>query len=395
MARVLMLTRYGRLGASSRVRSFAYVPHLQQAGFDVEVAPLFDDDYVARLYDGRPRGAAKSVRAYLGRVKAILGARDVDLVWAEKELFPFLPPGVDLAFARRFPRFVLDLDDAVFHRYDLHKSALVRRVLGRRVDRLMRAADLVTVGSPYLAERARSAGARRVERLATTVDLDAYRRPADRPDDGRVRVGWIGTPRTARYLAPLESVFAEVARETGAWFTLIGAGPDALSGVPNTERRPWSEETEVAELARCDVGIMPLPDKPFERGKCAYKLVQFQALGVPVVASPVGMNVEVVGAGTSGRLAASPEEWRDALLALVNDASARAAMGAAGQARVASEASLQVTAPRLIQLLRETLGQGDDGPTSSPGPDVESQVALRAADAQDVRSSRSTSGAAR
>jgi glycosyltransferase involved in cell wall biosynthesis len=360
---VLALTRYGRLGASSRVRTLAYLPHLAAAGLAVEVAPLFDDDYVARLYDGRPRSRRAVARAYLSRARRLLAARDVDVLWVEKELFPYLPAALDLALARRAKSLVLDFDDAVFHRYDRHRSALVRGLLGRRIDRLMRAADAVVAGNPYLAERARAAGARRVELLPTVVDLERY--PAARPRaDAAVRIGWIGTPRTAAYLAPLEPTFAAVARATGARFVLIGAGAAALASVPGVERRAWSEATEAEDLASCDIGVMPLPDEPFERGKCAYKLVQLQALGLPVVASPVGVNATFVEHGVNGLLARDPAEWHAALVALAADPALRARMGADGRRRVAADFALQATAPRLVRLLLE-LANADRPPVGS------------------------------
>jgi glycosyltransferase involved in cell wall biosynthesis len=352
MASVLALTRYGRLGASSRVRTLAYLPHLAAAGLAVEVAPLFDDDYVARLYDGRPRSRRAVARAYLSRARRLLAARDVDVLWVEKELFPYLPAALDLLLARRAKTLVLDYDDAVFHRYDRHRSALVRGLLGRRIDRLMRAADVVVAGNPYLAERARAAGARRVEMLPTVVDLERY--PAARSrTEAAARIAWIGTPRTAAYLAPLEPTFAAVARETGARFVLIGAGADALASVPGVERRAWSEATEVQDLSACDVGIMPLPDGPFERGKCAYKLVQLQALAIPVVASPVGVNATFVEHGVNGLLASDPAEWHAALTALAADPALRARLGAAGRRRVEADFALHTTAPQLVRLLQE------------------------------------------
>jgi len=361
------MTRYGRLGASSRQRSLAYVPALRAAGFDVEVAPLFDDAYVERLYDGRRKPLGGVARAYGGRLARLLSRRRADVLWVEKELFPYLPPAADLLLARRFPRVVLDFDDAVFHRYDRHRSGLVRRLYSDRIDRLMRAADAVAAGSPYLAERARSAGARRVMDLPTVVDLERYVPAAEPRDGGPVRIGWIGTPRTARYLEPLSETFAGVCADGAARMILIGAGDDALRDVPGVERRAWAEDSEVRDLAACDVGVMPLPDEPFERGKCGYKLIQFHALGKPVVASPVGVNRTLIEPGVNGLLARDAQEWRDGLRALVEDAAARRAMGGEGRRRVEERYSLQAQAPRLVALFRELCAPGVPVAADAPG----------------------------
>ena len=149
--RVLLLSRYGERGASSRVRSFQYLPHLRASGFDVTVAPLFDDGYLERIYAGRRPGWAAVGGAYGARVLRLFGSRQHDLVWVEKELFPWLPAWADLVLARIAPRLVLDYDDAIFHRYDAHRSRFVRRVLGGKIDAVMRAADLVLAGNDYLA----------------------------------------------------------------------------------------------------------------------------------------------------------------------------------------------------------------------------------------------------
>ena len=134
---------------------------------------------------------------------------------------------------------------------------------------------------------------------------------------------------------------------------LIGAGPEALAGVAGVEARPWSADTEVGHLQSIDAGLMPLPDHPFERGKCGYKLVQFMACGKPVVASPVGVNGSLVEHGSTGFLADSPAQWRAALLALAGDPELCARLGAAGRRKVEAELSVAAIGPRLAGLLSE------------------------------------------
>ena len=350
--RVLLLSRYGPLGASSRVRSLQYLPYLAQQGIDVDVAPLFDDDYVERLYDGRRPRWGSVAASYGARLMRLLRGSQHDIVWVEKELFPWLPAFADLILARRAPRLVLDYDDAVFHRYDRHRRAWVRRIFGGKIDAVMRAADLVLVGNDYLGSRARDAGARRIEQLPTVVDTTCYV-PAESTPGDTFTVGWIGTPRTAAYLEPITPALAEV----DARFILIGAGPNALAGLPRVERPPWSESTEVRDLQRVDVGMMPLPDEPFERGKCGYKLVQYMACGKPVVASPVGVNTELVEPGLNGYLSRTPEEWRDALTTLAADGELRKRLGTNGRRRVEAEYSLAAMQQRLAEMFRELVSE--------------------------------------
>ena len=122
--------------------------------------------------------------------------------------------------------------------------------------------------------------------------------------------------------------------------------------IPGHVNVPWREETEATEVSRFDVGVMPLPDEPFERGKCGYKLIQYMACGIPVVASPVGVNRQIVRHGESGFLASTAEEWIQALQLLHGDVALRKRMGAAGRRFFEREYSLQSTAPRLAEILR-------------------------------------------
>ncbi len=345
--RILALTRYGRLAASSRLRTHQYTPFLEGKGIHLQCEPFFDDAYVRAIYDNGNR--LGSVMGYFARRARILASRtEADAVWLEKEAFPWLPWIVEGAFLPRSIPLVVDCDDAIFHRYDRHPLGLVRMALGDKIDAVMRRADLVIAGSLYLADRARSAGARRVEVIPTVVDLDRY--PAARPKANAhpVVIGWIGSPRTAPYLHSVERLLSQM---PGISCVAIGAREDQVAGGPFAAR-PWSEATEVELLQRIDIGIMPLPDEPWTRGKCGYKLIQYMACGLPVVASPVGANTDIVRHGETGFLASTEEQWAEALARLVAQADLRRRMGSAGRQGVQAEFSLQVLAPRLEGLLR-------------------------------------------
>lgn len=351
LMRVLVLTRYDRLGASSRVRFLQYLPYLKARGFSIQVAPLLDDDYVRGLYGGRRKHYADILRAYRERIRLLRQSRSrFDLVWIEKELFPWLPAWGERWLNRLGVPYVVDYDDATFHQYDRHRRGGVRRLLGGKIDEVMRRAALVVVGSDYLAERARQAGAGRVEYLPTVIDLDRYT-ATPKSENDLFTIGWIGVPVTAPFLQIVGPALAVVCRGGAARVVLVGAGAGKPDGVPG-QVRPWSEETEVSEVQSFDAGIMPLPDAPFERGKCGYKLIQYMACGRPVVASPVGINGKIVEEGVNGFLAAGPEDWTRALCALRDNPALRERMGREARKKVEREYCLQVTAPRLLRLLQ-------------------------------------------
>lgn len=348
--KVLLLSRYSSLGASSRVRCYQYLPYLRDHGFSIDVAPLLDDGYIQQLYAGKRKHISLIIRAYMHRLSILLNARSYDLLWIEKELFPWLPAWAEGLLAKMKIPYIVEYDDAIFHRYDLFPNKAVRAVLGGKIDAVMCSASIVIAGNDYLAKRAMLAGAKRVEILPTVIDLERYK-PNQNINSHIFTIGWIGTPVTSRYLHHVRSALAEVCQNNRARVVLVGSGPVSLNGVP-VEVRPWYEETEVEDIRSFDVGIMPLPDSPWERGKCGYKLIQYMACSRPVVASPVGANKQIVEDGVNGFLASTKDEWVRALNTLINDHDLRVRMGNAGRKKVEMHYCLQVTAPRLAKILR-------------------------------------------
>ena len=354
MSRLLVLTRYTRQGASSRLRIMQYQPYLEASGIELRFASLFDDAYLDSVYTGR-RSSIAGGRALLRRLSQMRAAREADLVWLEKEALPWVPWALErLALPRHVP-IVTDYDDAIFHRYDEHRLGAVRALLGNKIDNVMRRSALVTAGNAYLADRAHRAGAQKVTIVPTVVDLDAYTLASTETPKSPQRVGWIGTPQTWDALA--RSIYTTLLPELsaqGAVFRAVGA-----SLQPRTEDRleviPWSEAEEVRLIQGMDIGVMPMPDTPWTRGKCGYKLIQYMACGLPVVAAPVGVNTQIVEHGVNGFLASTDQEWREALSTLLANPELRRRMGAAGRKKVEEHYSLQVWGPRVAELLRSVI----------------------------------------
>ncbi len=324
----------------------------------IQTQALLDDAYLTRKYAGLPV-MASALRCYARRALSRTLRVAPDIWWIEKELWPFVPAAVERTLLRRRP-YVLDLDDAIFHTYDLHPNPRVRRWLGDTIDRLMNGAALVTAGNDYLAARARAAGAPWVEVLPTVIDLERYPQPRREPSDtAMTTVGWIGSPATSHYLQQLAQPLLRLSGERRLRLLVVGAADVQLPGV-EVESVPWSATTEAELIARFDIGVMPLSDSPWERGKCGYKLIQYMACGVPVVASPVGVNRSLVSDGVNGFLAADAAGWYEALKRLADDAALRGRLGAAGRLRVESDYCVQVTAPRLARWLH-TVATGRKG----------------------------------
>lgn len=350
--KVRVLSRYGRTGASSRLRFMSYEAALRDAGIAMEVMPLFDDEYLKALYGHRSKGG-QMASGYAKRLRDMLSPGDADLFWFQSEALPWVPWAIEQQLLPDgIPR-AIDCDDAIFHRYDSHNSAFVRRVLGQKVDKSFANASIVTAGNSYLASRAKAAGAPNVEIVPTVVDIDRYPEANKSGRSGKPIIGWIGTPNTwAEYIDPKLNLLQNIARENDAIIRGIGA-PDM--SIENVETIRWSEEAEGTMIADCDIGIMPLSDAPFARGKCGYKLIQFMACGLPVVASPVGVNVELVKHGINGFLAETDEEWATALQRLCADPELRISMGKANRDLIRRDYSLQAWGPRVAKILESAV----------------------------------------
>ena len=356
--RVLALPRYSSLGPSSRIRFYQYIPYLASNGVELQVAPLLDDNYVSGLYAGKHQSSLRVAKDYASRLARLFTVGSFDLLWIEKELFPWLPKWVEGLLAKTGISYVVDYDDAVFHRYDMHANPLIRASLGKGIDAVMRHAGIVVAGNDYLAGRARRAGAGRIEYLPSVVDTNRYSIHENAGE--KFRIGWIGSPVTAPYLGLVRDALEQASQQLDAQLVLVGAGSqDPLPGLEK-EVLTWSEAGEVAAIQSFDVGIMPLPDGPFERGKCGYKLIQYMACGLPVIASPVGVNTRIVEQGRTGFLASSTADWVEAFIALARNVGMRSTMGKAGRQKIEQEYSLQMAAPRLLEILTNATAKKAD-----------------------------------
>jgi len=354
--KILLLSKYSRKGASTRLRSLQYLPYMESKGFHVTVTSLFDDQYLDQLYRHGKRAPLRMMMLYLRRLFVLLGAFRYDLIWVEKEIFPYMPALAERLLHRLGKRYVVDYDDAIFHNYDLSGSPVLRKLLGRKIDIVMRYASCVVTGNDYLASRAKAAGAVCVELVPTVVDARRYNSKESSLAVSPV-IGWIGSPSTQCYVADIAQALTSLCQTHNARLLLVGASVDIATEFPgiDVEVVPWSETSEAELIAQMDIGIMPLPDGPWEKGKCGYKLIQYMACGIPVIASPVGVNVDIVGTSQCGLLAANVAEWEAALTQLLESPGLRQQLGKAGRQAVEDKYSLQVQAPVLAGIFTQSM----------------------------------------
>ena len=346
MIKVLGLSLYGPQAASPRYRLMQYAPGLREHGIDLEVRSLLGDDYIRKTFNGERYPVHKLVKYYVDRAVVLLHQRKYDIAMLHVELFPLLPGMIESRLLT-IP-YIYDLDDAFFLKYKAGRFRHISFLLKDKFNPIISRAAAVTAGNPYLADYARRWNSETVL-MPTVVDTERYIcAPATR--DGVFTVGWIGSPSTSGYLSKLAQPLADLAKEGPVRFVVIGGSCPPISGV-DVVHAPWSEADEVGMINAFDVGVMPLTDDEWSRGKCALKLIQYMACGVAVVASPVGANLDVVGDGC-GFLADGPEAWRSALRRLRDNSAIRRRVGQRGRKRVEEMYSLESTVPTLVDTIR-------------------------------------------
>lgn len=350
--KVLALTKYGNLAASTRQRFLQYAPALQQAGIELQCSPLLGNDYLADVLAGRAASRRSIVSAYLRRFKAIGDASAADVVWLHCEFLPYWPALAERLAARMVARpIVFDFDDAIFHMYDENARWPTRLLLKGKLESLLRRVAACTCGNAHLRDYAARYCANSMV-VPTVVDTAMYRPLPDRRS-GPLTIGWIGSPTTWRGVRPSLPLLEAICTQYQARFLVVGAGRDARrEAFAGMEVRDWSEATEIGDVQAMDIGIMPLLDRPFERGKSGYKLIQYMACGLPVVASPIGVNTQIVKDGVNGFLASTEPQWRRSLTLLLDDATLRAELGARGRAQAVEHFSLDSQKSRLVDLFR-------------------------------------------
>jgi glycosyltransferase involved in cell wall biosynthesis len=339
---------------ASRVRFIQFVPAFEDAGWRVSHRPNRPDrQWVSPLANRVARGVhyrAARAAMHANRLRDVLGAGRYDAVFVNRDL-----AGSNRLYERlllrRNPRVVFDFDDAIF--------------LGPRNERLVRLmcerAAWVTPGNAYLAAWARQ-WSDRVTIIPTVIDTDRYapKRFTEADLARPMRVGWTGSDNSLRAtLLPYLDMLARAQRELRFELVIISNTAPRID-VPGLRWsfHPWRAEEE-GEIGRWfDVGIMPLVDDEFQRGKCGLKLLQCMAAGLPTIASPVGVNAEIVVEGHTGFAARDADEWMDALRALDRSPELRVSMGAAGRERCVREYSLRRWFPELLAIVERAAGRG-------------------------------------
>jgi glycosyltransferase involved in cell wall biosynthesis len=360
--RVLALSPIPEEGAGCRFRIAQFIPYLQSVRVEVTLRSLFDRAFFRRVY--RPGQYLRKAVTFAALSAQYLGSlRDAarfDVILIYREMFPIGPAVVERLLAmRRRPPVVFDFDDAIFLSNVSAANRLVRALKAPgKVASIIRHSDHVIAGNEYLAAYARRFNPA-VTVIPTCVDTTRFVPSAGVfSSNGAQRepvVGWIGSPTTAPYVCGLAGVLQRVRTRHPFVLRVSGAGERLhIPGVA-TEQPPWALDREVELFNTCDVGVYPLADDEWSRGKCGFKAIEFMACGVPVVAAALGVNREIIEDGVNGFLASTEDEWVEKLGRLLASPDLRRRFGEAGRRTIEARYSLQVHAPTLAATLRDVV----------------------------------------
>jgi glycosyltransferase involved in cell wall biosynthesis len=341
------------LSPGQRYRVEAFLPWLSRRGVDVRYDWLLDRDEL-RVFYGREAAARKALiagRAARRRLRSIASAGGVDAFLVQREAF-FLGGAWSEWLASLRAPLIYDFDDAIWIRTvsEANRPYGWLKNVAKMAD-IAKLARTVIAGNEYLATWARRHVAD-VHVVPTCVDTERFV-PAPRPSsDAPVTIGWSGSPSTVAHLRPLMPALERVVARLGTRVRIRVMGDPTFEHPPLGLRgEAWSPAAEVDLLQQMAIGLMPLPDDEWTRGKCGFKGLLSMAMGAATVMSPVGVNTEIVRHGENGFLAASEDEWVELLCRLVDDAALRTRVGEAGRQTVVDRYSVRRWEATLAELV--------------------------------------------
>jgi len=356
--KILFLVPYPKEGQSNRFRVEQYQPYLEAEGIGYSLRPFASSEFYRILYQpGRFLSkVCFFIKSSLRRIIDFFSISKYDLVFVHREAFPFGPPFFEILSSKLFSKpLVYDFDDAIFlgERSEANRAISFLKNPGK-VARIISLSQQVIVGNNYLNEYAEQFN-KNITVIPTPIDTEKYKPFISQHKKNGIVVGWIGSHSTAEYVLELKDVFQRLKKENSdLTIRLIGA-EKFMEQLPGTECSAWKLEDEIAELDSFDIGLMPMPDTPWTRGKCAFKLLLYMSMGIPAVCSPVEMNREIIRDGENGFFASSPEEWLKRIQALIKDQDLRKKIGLQGRKTVEEKYALSLWTTVFIEVLKKTI----------------------------------------
>jgi glycosyltransferase involved in cell wall biosynthesis len=336
---ILCLHRPNR-SPSQRFRFEEFLPYLEQNGYEFDFSYLLSekDDKIFYRPGHAWQKAGIVIKSTWKRWVESLTARKYDLVYVQREAFMLGTSYFEKAISKKTP-LIFDFDDSVWMQNVSEANKKLNFLKdASKTSKLIQCATKVFAGNEYLADYARQYN-KDVVIVPTTIDTDIYKR-TEVPATGKICIGWSGSFSTIQHFSLAIPALKRIKEKYGdkVWFKIIGDGNYYCEEL-QTAGLPWIAATEIEDLSAIDIGIMPLPDDEWAKGKCGLKGLQYMALSVPTLMSPVGVNKDIIQQGVNGFLPATEDEWVKYISLLVEDASLRKQVGDAGRKTVVEKYS--------------------------------------------------------
>jgi len=350
--KIIFFPRYTEKGPSSRYRIYHYLPLLPYS--DSKVYPFFDESYVPAQSLKNLKSIFYVLKRYVIRFNHMLRIKRSDLVFLQYEFTPYL---IFNTWYFRFKKvsYIVDYDDAVFHDYDQHKNLFIRNLLKHKIANVITNAKAVITGSPYLTEYAQKFNNNVIE-IPTSIDLEKYNIDTNKVSSETLTIGWIGSSTTSFHLKKVVEAL-HFLREHQIKFKLRLIGYDKRAHIDFKDLPvkviKWDKDTEIEELDKFDVGIMPLIDYPFAHGKCAFKLIQYMAMAKPTISSPFAANKKV-DRNNENLFADSTEEWVNAFIDIVKNRTKYKNIGLRNREVIKTYYSIQSNLFKYIDIIKAT-----------------------------------------
>jgi glycosyltransferase involved in cell wall biosynthesis len=350
--KVVFLTRYDEAGASSRYRIYQYLPYFSLKGIEFVVSPLLDKQYIKNINNNTQTSKISLFLQYFKRLFFLIKKRQYDFLFIEKEIFPFLPDFIFLLKIFKI-KYIVDFDDAIFHNYDttFARNKIIPILLGKKIPSMIKNASSVICGSPYLTHYSLKYN-QKVFEIPTTIDFEKYERRRIMSISEKFIIGWIGSKSTSKHLAIISEALVKFCLDFDCQLNLIGFDISLKHIFQNNiavRFIEWNDLTEVEEICKFDVGVMPLPDEPFERGKCGFKLIQYMACGIPTISTPLEANVKI-NKDNGNLFASTQEDWYSSFVQVYRERRVFKEIGKKNIEIVKNYYSIEVNVNKYIEL---------------------------------------------
>ncbi len=354
--KILFWVPYPTEGASNRYRVEQYLPYLERESMSYRLHPFWTSAGYKILYQ---RGNILKkiyyfIRGTFSRLLDLLSVWRCDIVFIHRESYPMGPAFFESILHIMGKPLIFDFDDAVFLPANSHQNSFVKTLKRPgKIKYIIKISSYTIAGNNYLADFSRDFSDK-IKVIPTSIDTDKFF--AETTTTGHKKeivIGWIGSGTTIEFVRIISGVITRLSKKySNVVFKIVG-GSLKIEGHDNLVSKPWSLEGEIEDLKSFDIGIMPMEDNAWTRGKCGFKAILYMSMGIPSVCSPVGVNKEIVTDGVNGFLAADEDEWVEKISRLIDDKELRVKMGLSGRKTVEEKYSVKANAPIFLNIIKQ------------------------------------------